>query len=288
MIDIRTGEEPCDATIATFASGSMYEHGTCVGVAAGSREDLTLLLFDRSPFYPVNQKWPDQPSDSGHVRALGHQVEVKAVSRGWLDADGGLNFVGKGAAVTCHEVPNEWTDEVLGADFVLQVRARRRTQLSRHHTLCHLSGLALNEICSGWFTKDTPFDSRGFPDFDSIAITSSTISEERVVDVYRVGKSWRKRHGFMRDEFLRSMSIEKQLNEIVGSWIEKGSPASISAEGPYLEDRRTWVSIVDGVRLSMPCGGTHVESLTVLGEPSVSVTADPELQTMTVVSTLSQ
>jgi alanyl-tRNA synthetase len=160
-----------------------------------------------------------------------------------------------------------------GAAAVVRVDPERRRALSAGHTACHLASLALNDALSGLWTKDVPLDGRGRPNFDQLAIVSSCILEGGSVDEYRIGKSLRKK-GFaaadlagLREE--ASAAVDRTLT----AWIGSGAPVSIVRDPGALglSDRRRWRAELPDGTVEIPCGGTHLRSLSELSGAEVQL-----------------
>ena len=81
----------------------------------------------------------------------------------------------------------------VGAVVELQVDTARRAALSRAHTGCHVSALALNAVVADLWRKEVPLDGIGNPDFDRLALSSSRMTTDEARDTYRLGKSLRKK-----------------------------------------------------------------------------------------------
>jgi alanyl-tRNA synthetase len=52
----------------------------------------------------------------------------------------------------------------------------------------------------------------------------------------------------------------------VSRWIGQGSPASLDVWDDFLTSRRIWRTELDGRIAEMPCGGTHVKNLSLIGD----------------------
>ena len=152
-----------------------------------------------------------------------------------------------------------------GQSVTVNVDADYRRSMSLGHTGCHLASLALNHALASRWTKEAALDALGDPDFDKLAIASSTILPNGSVDVFRLNKSLR-RKGFVTDGLAEDLAaIEQALNESLTAWIRADAAVSIRREGERLTDRRYWeCSLPDG-EVSIPCGGTHADSLGALG-----------------------
>jgi alanyl-tRNA synthetase len=238
------------------------------------------VILDQTPFHPVDVAWPDQEPDQGVIRAgdavaavldcvvgatdgselfLGADIPVRKGTEGW-------------AFVVAHVIaqPDE-LDE--GDSVTAEVDAAYRAPLSAGHSGCHLASLALNAALAGAWSKEVGSDGLGSPDFDGTAIDSSTIFENGSRDVYRVGKSVRKK-GFDPSALDDLPAVAAAANATLASWIAAGGAIRIDREGEGLTDRRYWVAELPGGEVRIACGGTHVTSLAELGAVTVALSAE--------------
>jgi alanyl-tRNA synthetase len=277
------------------SSAATVLHVEVLGGAPGEASRAAVLL-DRTAFHPVDAAWPDQGPDRG-VLVIGGRGGGSPSSGG---PGGGATTFG---VVDCVVGATDGTELFLGGDvpvrkgtegwaFVVahiveladaaeppaegqparaEVDAEHRRALSAGHTACHLASLALNAALAEAWSKEAPGDARGNPDFDALAIESSTIGDHRSLDVYRTGKSLRKK-GFAPAVLTDHLgSVAARAGALLEEWRASGAAVSIEREGDGLTDRRRWVcALPDGV-VSIPCGGTHLESLSVLAALSVEL-----------------
>ncbi|HEX7833927.1 MAG TPA: metal-dependent hydrolase, partial [Pseudolysinimonas sp.] len=131
----------------------------------------------------------------------------------------------------------------------------------------------LNAALAGAWSKETGADGLGSPDFDGTAIETSTILENGSRDVYRVGKSVRKK-GFDPVALEDTAGVASTVNATLASWIATGGRVHIDRDGERLTDRRYWVAELPGGSARIACGGTHVSSLAELGAVTVSLTTE--------------
>lgn len=274
------------ATVVTFPSGATQGEGTVVRVDGG------VAILDVTPFHPVDHTWPDQPGDAGTLRAGEHSVDVVEAVMAAADADGTL-FVGTDIPVKrgadgwtwlvghrLAEPAPSWLVE--GTVVRAEVDAARRAALSRGHTACHLSSLALDNALADLWRKDPGVDPLGHPDFESRANQSSRIHSDGSVDEYRLGKSLRKAgfdaEGFAADLERRQDRINAQLAE----WVATNATSRIVTEGPTIVDRRHWECELSEGTVGFLCGGTHVASLGEFAAVSVTLELpDPQRLVMT-------
>ncbi|MFI6291706.1 metal-dependent hydrolase [Nonomuraea sp. NPDC050790] len=273
-----------NSTVVTFPNGQVSGHSEIVGtVPAGDRHGLVTA---ETPFHPLDHTWPDQPADRGLIGGL-PVVDCVTAAR----APSGEVFLAADIPVRRGEDGWQWlvvhvTDTPLpvGEQVELSVDAGYRAALSAGHTACHLAALALNAALAGMWRKETRPDALGSPDFDQSAITSSSIGPFRSQDVYRLGKSLRKK-GFTADS-LDPVAVAAVVNERLKEWVAADVPVWIDVPGPGLTARRTWHCALPEGEASIPCGGTHVRRTSELGSVTVALELGEQSLTMdTVVST---
>lgn len=277
-------------TEVTFPAGAVRDTGTIEAVVpldpqmteaftatggADSAGDLVAVVVDRSPFHPVDHTWPDQPADRG---TIGGVALVGCVAG--AESPEGQVFVGQQIPVrrgdpqwrwfVAHVVPADASAAhgfAAGAQVPLHVDEQFRAQLSRGHSACHLAALAMNQATAEFWDKDPGrTDSLGHPDLDSLAITLSRIEPDGALDVYRLGKSVRKK-GLRSAELLSRLPQVRDIAQgILGAWIAAGGPATIETDGDTrLTARRRWCAQLPAGLVEIPCGGTHVSRLEDLG-----------------------
>ena len=150
----------------------------------------------------------------------------------------------------------------VGTEVELRVDADRRAALSAAHTGCHLLALALNEALAPRWRKDPGrTDALGHPDFDSLAMDSSRMDTAASTDVYRIGKSLRKK-GFTADDLAAELpALTAAVNARLASWVAADAKVVVEAPGPELTARRRWTCDLPEGRASIACGGTHLHHL---------------------------
>lgn len=274
------------ATVVDFPAGVVSGSGTVervepLGEAVG-------VITDRTPFHPVDPSWPDQPADSGTLNG----APVLDCLVGAIDADGVL---GVGDAITARRGDPDHTWVVVhvvaaadapeaGQPVDLRVDAERRAALSRAHTACHVSALALNAVVKDLWRKDVARDGVGNPDFDKIALTESRIMPDQARDTYRLGKSLRKK-GFDTASFRESLdAVSAQVDAQIQAWIDADASVEIQTEGPHLTDMRYWCCHVPEGEYRIACGGTHVPALRELGAVTVRYEAPDDATVIAVTS----
>lgn len=103
-------------------------------------------------------------------------------------------------------------------------------------------------------------DSLGHPNLDSLAITKSHITPFKSTDLYRFGKSLRKKGLDLALIFERLRDLEAQLNIQLNLWLENIGEINLSPFPSKINERRYWrCKLLDG-EASIPCGGTHIKN----------------------------
>lgn len=248
---------PLASTIVTYPAGAVTSRGRVLHVEA-LPDGRTAVILDETACHPVDHTWPDQGAD----RATIHGVTVDDCVVG--ATDGSALYLGRDAPV--RKGTEGWAFVVVhivdsfpaaeGDDVEVVVDVDYRKALSTGHTLCHLASLALNETLTGAWSKEVALDAAGHPNFDALAIETSTILENGSRDVYRVGKSLRKK-GFTVAALDDVPLVEADANARLAALLASGSSVGIEVDGPRLDDRRYWVC----GEYRIPCGGTHLASL---------------------------
>lgn len=276
-------------TEVTFPGGATLgrSSGLLVTVGFESSTPNSLLLVARTPFHPLDHHWPDQPGDTGSVDVSGWRIAVSTSSVASLDHKTFTLYVDKeirqrpgDAGVTFHVAhilsePGVHPDGAIGlAELKVDVEYRQR--LSRAHSACHLMALALNRSLAPLWSKEVRRDSLGSPNFDALAIQSSTIDETGSTDVYRIGKSLRK-SGFAPNQLRDGLDgIVTHINRTLEGWIEIGGKSMIIADSPSVVGRRSWSCALADGRVMIPCGGTHVPDIRMIGSTEVAGELNPE------------
>jgi alanyl-tRNA synthetase len=168
----------------------------------------------------------------------------------------------------------------------LRVDAERRHALSAAHTSCHLAALAMNRATAGLWRKEARLDSLGSPDLDQLAMVSSVMDEQGSTDVYRFGKSLRRR-GFDAVGFgERLPSIVDEVHAQLGLWLASAAPVRVADGGDTrITAVRRWTCTLPDGLADIPCGGTHVTSLAALAEVHVDYQVAPDGTELTVRTT---
>lgn len=252
---------PLASTIVTYPAGDTTSRGRVLHIETLDDGRVAVLL-DETACHPVDHSWPDQGADratidgvtvddcvvgatDGTALYLGRDAPVRKGTEGWA-------FVVVHIVNTFAAVEGDTVEVVVDADY--------RLALSTGHTLCHLASLALNGALAGAWSKEAPLDAAGQPNFDALAIETSTILENGSRDVYRIGKSLRKK-GFDPAALDDVPLVEASVNGRLATAIATGAEVRIEVDGPRLDDRRYWVC----GEYRIPCGGTHLPTLAGLG-----------------------
>ncbi|WP_322410469.1 metal-dependent hydrolase [Microbacterium invictum] len=256
---------PDTDTIVTYPQGATSSTGRVVHV-----EDLgdgrSAVLLDVTCVHPVTAAWPDQPADRAVLEAAGTTFPVvDAVVGGIRDgqlllgSDLPVRIGTEGwVFVVAHIV--EGSGPEVSTEVRAVVDADHRTALSAGHTVCHLASLALNAALADAWSKDVPTDALGHPNFDALAIETSRIHPGGSVDVYRIGKSLR-RKGFVATAVDGLDAVASRANMLLAEWVASDAPVRIDRDGDGLSSRRAWVCELPGTTVRIPCGGTHASRL---------------------------
>jgi alanyl-tRNA synthetase len=256
---------PATDTVVTYPAGATSSTGTVLHVSQAPG-GASVVLLDATAAHPVDSAWPDQPGDRGELVIDGTSFTLVDCVVGATDGTelflGGDIPVRKGtegwAFVVAHLVDGP---VAVGASAEVRVDAAYRAALSAGHTACHLASLALNAQLADAWTKEVSADSLGHPNFDALAIETSTITEFGSLDVYRIGKSLRKR-GFTPGVLVDSLAdVAAGANAQLEQWRASGAPVQIVRDGDGLTARREWRCDLPGHAVSIPCGGTHLANL---------------------------
>ncbi|MFT4012710.1 MAG: hypothetical protein QM682_04740 [Paracoccus sp. (in: a-proteobacteria)] len=281
------------ATTTTFAGGGLFAKARLLWAAP--YPGGWAVLTDRTPFHPVSLTWPDQPGDRGLMTVADASFPVLDCLTGLLDARTGLLLTGADAqalprgtpetrAVVLHLVQGDPSAH-LGQTVGLQVDAHRRAALSLQHTGVHLAALALNQCAGGFWTKDyADRDALGAPNLDKAAVGRSLIGEDGSTDIYRIGKSLRKK-GFDRDAFLADLPARTaEINDCLRRMLAAPAPVSVTPQEGPLDERRLWSTHLLGQDAAIPCGGTHVPHLDRIAAIEVALTPEEEGFAMVTIS----
>jgi len=257
---------PVDDSLVRYPDGTTRCRAAVLAVTVS--DDRTFVLTDQTPFHPIDPRWPDQGADRGALAFGDNSAPVIDCVIG--ATDGEQFFVGD--AVPVRRGEPGWSFVVVhvlpagpspreGDSVELAVDGEYRLQLSAGHTGCHVASLALNASLADRWRKTVQSDGLGRPNFDQLAIVSSTIIPDGAIDTYRIGKSLRKK-GFDVDGLgLALPDITAAANAVLAGWVGSAATVEVQVSGPRLTDLREWVCALPDGTVRIPCGGTHVHSL---------------------------
>lgn len=249
-------------------------------------EQRVYLVTDQTPFHPVSHIWPDHPADRGFIRMETQQWEIVDCLVGAVDLTSGQLFVDKAIPVKRNEpgwafVVVHCLDDngdnllAVGEKVTLVVDKAYQQSLSRGHSAGHLAFLALNKVLvtQGYWRKEADRkDPHGYNDFNSYAQETSFVTPDRCLDSYRLGKTLRKR-GLNSAEMVEQLnSIESLVNQQVDEWLSSSDQVEMIRDGECLTDSRYWqCDLGESTKATMPCGGSHINSLSDLGSMHVTL-----------------
>lgn len=255
---------PTTSTQVGFPAGEVEGRSTVLVAEPLPSGAGYAVITGATPFHPLDHTWPDQPADTGTLGG----VRVRDCVTGAVGPDGVL-LLGPDIPVRRGEEGWAWlvvhvTDEpvAVGTEVDLRVDADRRAALSAAHTGCHLLALALNAaLASRWRKDPGRTDALGHPDFDSLAMDTSRMDVLASTDVYRIGKSLRKK-GFTSDDLAAELpAVTAAVNEQLAAWVAADAKVRIEAPDADLTARRRWCCELPEGTASIPCGGTHLQHL---------------------------
>jgi alanyl-tRNA synthetase len=178
-------------------------------------------------------------------------IPVKRDEEGWV-------------FVVVHCIENSLSDLSDNQSVRLSTDKHYQQALSRGHSAGHLAYLALNKVLNDtYWRKDADRkDPHGNYDFNSYAQVTSFVTEDSCHDVYRLGKTLRKR-GLNSAQVLDDLSlIAARVNEQLAQWLELNAAVTMRCEGEFLTSSRYWsCDLAEASIATIPCGGTHVSSL---------------------------
>ncbi|GII05244.1 metal-dependent hydrolase [Planobispora takensis] len=274
------------STLVTYPAGDVGGRSAVVGVVpVGDRHGV---IVAETPFHPLDHTWPDQPADTGTIGGAPVLDCVTAAVRDGEEAVHlGQDIPVRRGAEGWHWLVVHITGTPLEGEVDLVVDARHRRDLSAGHTACHLAALALNAALAGRWRKEIPADGLGSPDFDQTAITSSKITPCGSRDVYRLGKSLR-RKGFTADGLAEELpEIARRAEDRLKEWIAADAPVRIDSPGPGLTARRTWHCDLPEGSVGIPCGGTHLSRTSELGTATVTLELSADGSELTMLTAVS-
>ncbi|MDH6138009.1 alanyl-tRNA synthetase [Kitasatospora sp. MAA4] len=287
-------------TLVSFPAGAVTGESTVLAVhpLADGRYGVVTAA---TPFHPLDHTWPDQPADTGTLTLAGAELAVVDCLTGAVGPDGPELLVGADIPVRRGDEAWSWlvlhvlaeapAESAVGLPVTLAVDADRRSALCAAHTGCHLLALALNAALAPRWRKDPGrSDAFGNPDFDSLAMASSVMDTEASTDVYRLGKSLRKKgFGAEATEDLPSLAdalpaITADVNARLAAWVAADAPVRIEVPGPELTARRRWHCELPAGPAEIACGGTHLHRLGQLADLRTELTLSEDGSELTAVT----
>ena len=304
---------PITSTQVSFPAGAVDGRSTVLAAEplteGGRYGGGWAVVTAATPFHPLDHSWPDQPADTGTLGGVpvrdcvtGAVALPEGSTEGFAGglADGAADASAAGPLLLGTDIPvrrgeEGWawlvvhlTDQpvAVGSEVELRVDADRRAALSAAHTGCHLLALALNEALAPRWRKDPGrTDALGHPDFDSLAMDSSRMDVQASTDVYRIGKSLRKK-GFTADDLATDLpALTEAVNARLAAWVESDAPVRVEAPGPELTARRRWACDLPEGAASIACGGTHLHRLGELAELRTELRLSEDGSELTAVTT---
>ncbi|WP_055587389.1 alanyl-tRNA editing protein [Peterkaempfera griseoplana] len=300
---------PTTSTQVSFPAGATEGRSPVVAV-----HDLGAgrygIVTEATPFHPLDHTWPDQPADTGTLTVAGTGLAVVDCLTGAVGP--GSDGIVVGADIPVRRGDEDWAwlvlhvveppeallagdlaaADLLGTVADLRVDAGRRAALSAAHTGCHLLALALNAALAPRWRKDPGrSDAFGHPDFDSLAMSSSRMDTVASTDVYRLGKSLRKK-GFTAEateEFPALAealpAITRAVNDQLAAWVGADAAVRIEVPGPELTARRRWACDLPAGTAAIFCGGSHLHRLGELTSLTADLTLSADGTELTAVTT---
>ncbi len=261
---------PLMRCFVTHPKRSVAERCRVLAVVPTNLPEIVGIVVDRTPFHAVNPGWPDQPGDRGRILRDGRSVAVFDTVTG-ARAEGDAVLLDRDllahperdrlATFPVHIVRDEdlrVADMREGADVLMLVDVAWREAHSAAHSAAHLVSLGLNAALDGRWTKEPPRDALGSGDFDRLAIASSRLDPRGSTDIWRLGKSLRRR-GLAREAVLDHLAeITQAVVRTVERWIEEDAYITVDAGDGTLDAHRTWRCELPEGLATIPCGGTHV------------------------------
>lgn len=286
--------------MAAFTSKVTFHKGSCQEktfvVALVQHGENFIVIVETTPFHPRDYRFCDQPQDRGYIEdvqgkrypladvvfvgispegifSVDEEIPVKKNEPGWYFCVG-------------HVIHGDRPTLSSKSPITLQVDETNRSALSRAHSAAHMMALSLNRTLAPLWLEESPCpDALDAPDFDHVTLESSSVSPMHCRDVYRIGKSLRKK-GFAGDSLKADLKRhEDELNALIEKWLLEDVPVVVRADGDDLTSFRSFCTRIEGRSVEIPCGGTHVRSLREIGNVLVrlSMPDDTTLQADTFV-----
>lgn len=265
------------STCITFSQGETRGASKILDVAHSGNGKIVMIL-DKTPFHPVDGIWPDQPADIGIVKifarifavqdcqvfAVHKETQEIKISKDVPRKDKGSWHYVVGHIISPEEIEPE---SFIGQEVEVEVEKSFRDKISLHHSASHLAAFAFNLATKGYWTKEAPKkDSLGSPNIDQLAIDTSLIFADHCEDRYRFGQSIKKKGLKVEQLFAELDTIQNRVDELLKQWLATSADVAIHREGEALDDRRIWSTELPQGLAEMPCGGTHVNTLSAFQE----------------------
>ncbi len=254
---------------ASFMLGTLTLESHIIGVM--KYEDGTILIAKDSPFYPKNYKWPDQLYDNGII-VIGNKkfAVTKAYTAAlindhlYIDQEITKQDSPPNKIIPAHYLPDlqEFSElDLIGKTVTLSVNYETRYRVSAAHSIAHFMSLALNKATNSIWSKVYDTDDLGNYNLDKAAIYQSSITELKSVDIYRFGKSLKKK-GFDKNILIENLDkINREVNSTLNNWLTQGAEITVEYKSKEISDTRLWKSTIDSTVVTIPCGGTHINNI---------------------------
>jgi alanyl-tRNA synthetase len=272
------------STLVTFPERSTKMTSKVIFVKNFEEDSSKVLMItDITPFHPRSHIFPDQPADIGIITIEDKDFRVIDVLTGAINLKSGQlyldkeNFVKRKTLGWIFIVAHVLDVSSCNLNFrfiknvQLKVNKQYRKRLSASHSADHIATLALNKATKGLWKKKTLEDSLGNPDLNRLSIKNAKLNETRSIDHFRFGKSLRKKGFDVSTFFLQLNNIEKNINQLVAEWIGVDSRIEIAFTSLELDANRYWKCELPDGNACIPCGGTHVQSLTEFESIEISI-----------------
>ena len=245
-------------------------------------QEYTDVVVESTPFHPVSHIWPDHPADRGWMTIDGNRMDVSDCLVGAIELATSALYVAE--AIPVKRDTEGWVFVVVhrlsqrlaltqGQTVTLEIDADYQASLSRGHSAGHIASLALNKVLADkyWRKVADRIDGLGHYDFNSYAQEQSEVLPDRCVDLYRLGKTLKKRGLNTADVLSDIVEIESAVNTLLTHWLSQPSPIQMQLEGPYLTSSRFWHWNKCDALVVMPCGGTHVTSTSSISKTQIKL-----------------
>ena len=261
----------------TFATGITANQSTVYDVIDVPDMDYCYVVLQESCFHPRDFRWPDQPADRGKLQWGTNQEHsadvldvVKMMRAPSIEDlfDTAIQFTKRDMPVEARllaalklprrhlsefqtlQAKNQTVDSVVDESY--------RFSLSVGHSLGHLASYALNEVMKDHWRKPVQLDSRGYPDFIALSQIDSKVYEFGTLDLYRVGKSFRKLGCNVADAVAELPELTYRAKGLLEEWLRIGPKVCIETDGSALDQSRRWQCQLGDEQFWMFCGGTHL------------------------------